>query len=41
MRWLARTLASLGEDVEFWLSLLGLLLIGSGILVTVLHAFGR
>jgi len=41
MRWLARTLASLVEDVEFWLSLLGLLLIGSAILVTILHAFGR
>ena len=41
MRRLARLLSDVVDDVEFWLPALGLLLIGIGILVTILHVFGR
>jgi hypothetical protein len=41
MRGLARLLSEVVDEVEFWLPALGLLLIGTGILVTILHVFGR
>jgi hypothetical protein len=40
MRWLIQTLSELMADAEFWLPALGLLLIGAGILMTLLHFFG-
>jgi len=40
MRHFFRALASLVDDAEFWLSLAGLLLVGVGMAVTLLHAFG-
>jgi hypothetical protein len=40
MRWLIHTVFELMEDVEFWLPALGLLLIGAGILMALLHFFG-
>jgi len=41
MRRLARLLSEVVDEVEFWLPALGLLLIGTGILVTILHVFRR
>jgi len=40
MRWLIRTVSELADDVEIWLPAIGLLLIGAGILMILLHFFG-
>ena len=41
MRRLSRLLSDVVDEAEFWLSALGLLLIGIGILVTILHVLAR
>lgn len=40
MRWSIRTVSELREDGEFWLSARGLMLIGAGLLMTLLHFLG-
>jgi hypothetical protein len=41
MRRLSRLLSDVVDEAEFWLPALGLLLIGIGILVTILHVLAR
>jgi hypothetical protein len=41
MRWLTRTLAHLIANVALWLAVVGLLLIGSGVLMRAFHLLGR
>jgi hypothetical protein len=41
MRWLIRLVSELVEDVGCWLPVLGLLLIASGLLMSLLGAVGR
>jgi len=41
MRRLARLFSDVVDGAEFWLPALGLLVIGIGILVTILHVFAR
>jgi len=40
MRWLARIWCAFAEDRELWLPALGLLLIGSGLVVTLVRMLG-
>jgi hypothetical protein len=40
MRYLFRLFTSLVDDAEFWLPLAGLVLIGAGMAMTLLHVFG-
>jgi hypothetical protein len=41
MKWLIRTVNAFVEHTGFWLPAVGLLLIGSGLLVTIAHIIGR
>jgi hypothetical protein len=40
MRWLTRLCCAFAEDREWWLPALGLLLIGSGLVVTLVRFLG-